>query len=483
MRQVARLRHPSGGKHGRVVTKRRGPQKRFSISEVADIPPSMPEYGESGSYKALLADIKENGQLEPGVVYKGEIIDGKHRERACHELGIEFRYIELEGEYSIEQLAMKSMSYNVQRRHLTAAQRADYANRQKRFLQARRKIHEEACREAEARKEPPPDRPVGCTWKQAAKVIGASAGYMSDMDKLERECPKLHRMALDGDLSIPNALAALRLRSDAPDLYNRWERDTLSLQQALRELKRRDQAADQGDEDQQERDAARRASGRPDSIPQERDRTEDCPDPEDDDEAEAVAAAGHCQACGRSLHGMDSMKIKGVIACMDCVDRALTLQKRRDLEAGHAAPVPGEDPDPICKDPGCLHRLSEHQDAGCEGQVEIEDGRGGLTHATCTCDAFQTEAPPDNGPPGDPPNRSRESVYRRWVNACAKNCGCEELEGALHFDAIKIPLEGSEDFYLIGHDPGMPPMRLSITHCPWCGTPMPNRDDWRKAGE
>ena len=59
--------------------------------------------------------------LEPIVVKDGEIIDGKHRYKACLELGIEPKFMELpQGISPLDYVISK----NLRRRHLTADQRA-----------------------------------------------------------------------------------------------------------------------------------------------------------------------------------------------------------------------------------------------------------------------------------------------------------------------------------------------------------------------
>lgn len=55
------------------------------LHELADLFPQMSE----GEYNALRDDISKRGQIEPILLYKGKVVDGRHRLRACQELGIE----------------------------------------------------------------------------------------------------------------------------------------------------------------------------------------------------------------------------------------------------------------------------------------------------------------------------------------------------------------------------------------------------------
>ena len=47
-------------------------------------------------YARLVASIGENGLLEPVAVWRGEVIDGRHRLRACAEAGVEPRFSQLD---------------------------------------------------------------------------------------------------------------------------------------------------------------------------------------------------------------------------------------------------------------------------------------------------------------------------------------------------------------------------------------------------
>jgi len=78
--------------------------------------PDMPE----DDFAALVADVKAHGLREHGWLYEGAILDGWHRYRACEAAGVKFRYEEYRGSDPVAFVK----SRNLERRHLTASQRA-----------------------------------------------------------------------------------------------------------------------------------------------------------------------------------------------------------------------------------------------------------------------------------------------------------------------------------------------------------------------
>ena len=66
------------------------PQYPFSSLALAFPDMSEPKFA------ALVGSIRERGLLEPITVWRGEIIDGRHRYRACIEAGVEPRYQHLD---------------------------------------------------------------------------------------------------------------------------------------------------------------------------------------------------------------------------------------------------------------------------------------------------------------------------------------------------------------------------------------------------
>ena len=61
------------------------PGLEYPTSEYADLFPDLAQE----NYGRLVASIGKNGLLEPTTVWWGEVIDGHHRLRACHEAGVD----------------------------------------------------------------------------------------------------------------------------------------------------------------------------------------------------------------------------------------------------------------------------------------------------------------------------------------------------------------------------------------------------------
>jgi len=79
---------------------------------------------EGEKFDKFVEDIKENGQLEPILLFDGEILDGVNRYKACQQLGIEPKFTEYKGKDPLHYV----ISVNVHRRHMTVSQLAMVAN-------------------------------------------------------------------------------------------------------------------------------------------------------------------------------------------------------------------------------------------------------------------------------------------------------------------------------------------------------------------
>ena len=91
-------------------------KREYPISDLAKILPDMQE----NEFAGLKADIKANSLLEPIYTHEGEVIDGRHRLRACVELGIEPRYEPIDNIDPVRFVWSK----NLRRRNFSQSQKA-----------------------------------------------------------------------------------------------------------------------------------------------------------------------------------------------------------------------------------------------------------------------------------------------------------------------------------------------------------------------
>ena len=91
--------------------------QEYPISDFAKLFPDM----DSADYDRLVASIRDRGLLEPISVWRGGIIDGRHRLSACLEASVAPRFAHLDE--SIDPLEFV-LAKNLARRHLDPTQRA-----------------------------------------------------------------------------------------------------------------------------------------------------------------------------------------------------------------------------------------------------------------------------------------------------------------------------------------------------------------------
>ncbi|HBE68736.1 MAG TPA: hypothetical protein DDW52_11375, partial [Planctomycetaceae bacterium] len=145
----------------------------------ADLFPVMSE----SEFEALKKDIAENGLQQSIVVRHGKIIDGRHRVRACNELGYDWSYHLVE--YDDEEMDEVSiaLSLNMHRRHLSQSQLAMVADKV-------RGIYDEEAKERKKRKPKSvpvnsPEQKAGDSRDKAAETVGVS-GSLADAARTVR---------------------------------------------------------------------------------------------------------------------------------------------------------------------------------------------------------------------------------------------------------------------------------------------------------
>lgn len=158
-------------------------------------------------YRALVEDIRQNGQHEPITLYDGKILDGRNRYAACLELGIEPWCREWDGSGSPISYVV---SLNLHRRHLTSSQRAVIA------LEVERQLGEEAAENLRRSSGRPTDnkpfqifekvlpatQPIHAA-EQAAQLLSTNRQYVSDAKRIAQEAPDLLEQVRAGEMTIP----------------------------------------------------------------------------------------------------------------------------------------------------------------------------------------------------------------------------------------------------------------------------------------
>ena len=95
----------------------------YPLHPAAEIFPVMDE----AAFAALVADIAAHGQREPILILDGQVIDGRHRLRACEQLGLEPLVRQVSADDG-DPFGLV-VSLNLHRRHLSEGQRAIIAAR------------------------------------------------------------------------------------------------------------------------------------------------------------------------------------------------------------------------------------------------------------------------------------------------------------------------------------------------------------------
>jgi phage N-6-adenine-methyltransferase len=96
---------------------------QIAVHEIANLWPSMA----ADEWSEFVADIAANGLLDPIITWRGAIVDGKHRYRACNENDIAPRFDKLPDEWDEWKVAVHCQSKH-RRRNLSATQKACVAS-------------------------------------------------------------------------------------------------------------------------------------------------------------------------------------------------------------------------------------------------------------------------------------------------------------------------------------------------------------------
>ena len=164
---------------------------RHKIHPLAEIFPMM----EDSELQELAADIKKVGLRAPITLFKGEILDGRNRLRACEIAGVEPKFLER----SIDDPEAFVLSANLHRRHMTTGQRAMVAAKLENMAHGR----------SEKKEVNLPLTPQ-ITRAEAAEKLSVSTASVKSASKVLDESPKLAKKVSDGKITLNKAVEKLK---------------------------------------------------------------------------------------------------------------------------------------------------------------------------------------------------------------------------------------------------------------------------------
>lgn len=219
----------------------------MEIHEYAKIFPPMSEE----EFNELVEDIRQNGQLEPIIVYEDKILDGRNRYNACMKLGIKPKMVDYNGE-NLTPLNFV-ISKNIKRRHLTASQKAILAleikpllaeEAKKRQLSNLKQFQEDTVVQKIAQRERNEEtndtvrqkvvkREKGRTIEQVGEIVGVNKEYIRKAEKVKKEAPELVEKIMAGEMNLSEASKEIKKKQ-------REEKIKQTIEQAKIDNKNRD---------------------------------------------------------------------------------------------------------------------------------------------------------------------------------------------------------------------------------------------------
>jgi hypothetical protein len=201
---------------------------KYKSHPFADLFPMMT----AQEQEALAADIAENGQRQPIVLYQGQILDGRNRLLACETAGVDPIFTTHEGD-DASALALV-ISLNAQRRDMSASQRAIVAARIMERMPERRgrpqkgaesrhnfhsrdalsktfKVNKDAIQQAKALLEESPDDlavqvasgiPIAAAYEQLQKRRAEAAKKQRDLNRIGKYADAVR----NGEMTLEEAL-------------------------------------------------------------------------------------------------------------------------------------------------------------------------------------------------------------------------------------------------------------------------------------
>ena len=167
---------------------------RFQPHPLAALFPELPPE----ELTELARDIKVRGQLEPIIIHKGLILDGRNRYLACQKAGVKPQTVEYDPKATKRSPEELVLSRNLRRRHLSGGQKAAIALEWSEQVELSPNVEEKAGR----------GRPKGALSK-AAQKIGISEQRVFEVRQIREQSVALYQEVKAGNRSLNSALAEI----------------------------------------------------------------------------------------------------------------------------------------------------------------------------------------------------------------------------------------------------------------------------------
>jgi N6-adenosine-specific RNA methylase IME4 len=170
----------------------------MEFHEIANLFPMM----QPDELSDLVDDIKQNGLIEPIVLYEEKILDGRNRYLACGEAGVKPHYEYYKGDEPVSYVVSK----NLHRRHLNKSQEAGVAWKAKPMLaKEARKRMTAGINQYSSPVELIPEGEKGRSRDAAGDMFGVSGRYVDEFGKIEQEAPEYVEPIMQGEITITKA--------------------------------------------------------------------------------------------------------------------------------------------------------------------------------------------------------------------------------------------------------------------------------------
>lgn len=159
-------------------------------------------------FEALKADIFQHGQRKPIILTDdGQILDGRNRYRACQALGYDPFFERWQGDDPVAYV----LSLNLHRRHLTTSQRAAVAAEIEEVEAVLAKQRQGTRGDLDLVAKLPPSE-TGKAREKAAQKMNVGARTVSDAKAIKQRAPELHEAIKGGEVTLQEAKRELRKR-------------------------------------------------------------------------------------------------------------------------------------------------------------------------------------------------------------------------------------------------------------------------------